>query len=478
MIQLFKVGSPERLVMLLVLFVFAQGPFLLWHDQPLIQEILRQRLGERLADGWRLYAQISDETGPVPAMLYALLSKAGLMHFKAQRILASVLLWQQAIWFNQMARRHQIVSDRNFLFAFFYLLFAHVSVDAISLSPALLSCSFLLGAFGVLFRILKDGTNPDDAMRMGLWLGFAFISFQPSLVFLLPFFLAALLFSGLRLNHYLIAIAATILPAFAVYVFCLYSGSKAEFLFCFLAPFRIQPLYSLLSFQQVLIPALIMTSLAVFGWIYSNQNSRVNFHRLGFNVFFFASIAGFLSIFLGSIRTGEGLLMLLIPAAGLMAQFNIHCRKKWLSEAIGLFLVALFMGGYYFSFSEAKRLGTDLLFSGEPPKGFSANFSGKSLLLLSNDFRYYTKNQPATRFFRHYMSNLKKDYSETYQGLIFWHQCLMEDPPELIYDPAGFIPELASRMPEFGRCYRMTFYPDLYQAVPGTTFGKQIQQKF
>jgi len=473
MIQIFKAGSSERLVLLAGFFILMHGPFLFWNDNPLVQEVLRMRLGERLMQGWRLYAQVSDETGPLPAMLYAFLAKFGLMNFRAQRVLAAILLWQQAIGFNQMARRHQLVSERNFLFAFFYIVLAHVSVDAVSLSPALIACSFLITTHGVLFRILKDGANPDDAMKMGLWLGLAFVSYQPAIIFIFPIFLAALLFSGMRVNHYLITAAATFLPCLSAYLFFQMSGGKSEFLHCFSAPFRLQPLSSLVSLQDLLMPALAMTAIAVLSWVYANQNSKVNFHRLGFNVFFFSALAGFLSIFFSSFRTGEGLLLLLLPTAGLMAQFVLHCRKRMLYEGPGILLMVIIMTGFYLnSGPDAKGgLSWNTLYMEKAPKGFSANFKGKSLLLLCDDFRYYEYNPVATRFFRHYLSNLNRKLSDTYEGLIFWHQCLSEDPPQLIYDPSGYIPELALHMPEFGRCYRMTFYPNLYEAIPGTTFG-------
>jgi hypothetical protein len=473
MIQLFKIGSADRLFLLSGFFILAHLPFLLWNETPLIQEIMRMHLGERLSQGWRLYAQALDDNGPLPALVYAFLAKFGLMHFKVQRLLAAILLWAQAIWFNQMARRYQLVSDRNFLFAFFFLVFAHAGADTVSLSPALFASGFLLFSCGVLFRILKDGAGPDDAMKMGLWLGMAFISYQPSLIFIFPFFLAALLFSGLRLNHYFLSVAAALLPAFAVYAFFNFFGGKSEFNFCFLAPLRMQPLMSLLNLEYLLIPALLMTSISVFGWVYANQNSRVNFHRLGFNVFFFAAVAGLLSIFLSSCRTGEGLVLLVAPSAGLMAQFTLHCRSRWLVEGAGQLLVFLFIGSFYFftgSFSAAESVRKGL-FMEDPPLGFKANFKDRSILLLGNDFRYYRYNPPATRYFRFYLSQLSRRNSGTYEGLILWHQILAEDPPQLIYDPEGLIPDLALHLPEFRRAYRSTYYPDLYEAVPGTTFG-------
>jgi hypothetical protein len=473
MIHLFKIGSADRLFLLSGFFILVHLPFLLWNDTPLIQEIMRMHLGDRLSYGWRLYAQALDDTAPFPSLVYASLAKFGLMHFKVQRLLASLLLWFQAIWFNKMARRYQLVSDRNFLFAFFFLVFAHAGADTMSLSPALFASGFLLFSCGILFRILKDGAGPDDAMKMGLWLGMAFISYQPSLIFILPFFLSALLFSGFRLNHYLLSAAAALLPAFAVYAFYNFFGGKADFVFCFLAPFRMQPFVSLLNLEYLLIPALVMTAISVFGWVYANQNSRVNFHRLGFNVFFFAAIAGLISIFLSSCRTGEGLLLLLAPSAGLMAQFTLHCRNRLLAEGSGQLLVFLFIGSFYFTngtFSAAQPVSAGL-FMEDPPLGFEVNFKDRSLLLLGNDVRYYRYNPPATRYFRFYLSQLSRRNSATYEGLIQWHQCLAEDPPQLIFDPSGLIPDLALHLPEFRRSYRSTFYPNLYEAIPGTTFG-------
>jgi hypothetical protein len=224
---------------------------------------------------------------------------------------------------------------------------------------------------------------------------------------------------------------------------------------------------------MLLIPASVMLLISLAGWFYSNQNSRVNFHRLGFNVFFFSAITGFVTIFFSSIRTGEGLLLLLPQAAYFMAQFVLHSRNRLLNEGLGLGISILFLGGFYLT-SQPSASGKNRwngLFFQDAPKGFTANFSGKSLLLLSNDFRYYSHNPPSSRFFRFYLSGIRRQDSRTYEGLMYWYLCLAENPPQLIYDPYGFIPDLALHMPEFGQCYRASFYPNLYEAIPGKSFG-------
>jgi len=475
MVQLFKIGSGERLLMLLAIFGLMQAPFLLFNDSILVQELLWIRLGERLADGWRLYAQAADDTAPIPAMMYGLLAKAGLHNFHMLRILGTALVLSQALWLNQMAFRYQLVADRNYLMAFFYIIFIHTGPDAVSLSPILISCSFILFSLGKLFKILKDGASSDDAMVMGIWLGLAFLSYQPALIFILPIYISALFFSGLRINHYFLIAAAAMLPLGLVYACFIYGGGSRDFSHCFFSQFRFQPFLNLSGLNIILIQAAVLLMVAIWGWAFSNQNSRVNFHRLGFNVFFFSTIAGFASLFLGSTRSTDQLLLLVPQAAYFMGQFVIHSRKKLFTELAGISLAAFFLFSFYRISNPnfGKQVLHLNLFAEEPPKGFSANFQGQRLLLLDNDFRYYLHNPAATRFFRHYLSGLDKQDSQTYEGLIYWYQCLAEDPPKIIYDPHGLIPNLALHIPEFTHCYRATFYPNLYQAIPGKVFGKK-----
>jgi hypothetical protein len=475
MLQIFKVGTPDRLLFLLVLFGLFQIPYLLYSDHILVAELLRIRLGERLADGWRMYAQIADDTAPISAMVYGLMAKAGFANYKFLRCAGAALIWFQALWFNQMAFRYQMMSEKNFLIAFLYIVLVHCGADTISISPVLIGLSFLLFAFEKLFHILKEGVNNDDVMLCGLWLGMAVASSQPFVVFIIPVFLAAFLFTSMRLNHYFTIAAACLLPSGFVYTFFLYTGGSADYLFCFMKGFTLSPRLRLVDLSFGLSAGFILLLLAISGWFFSNQHSRINFHRVGLNVFFFSSIAALGGLFIGAVRCTENLLLLVPMASFLLAQMFILSRKQLYSELTALIIIALCITGFYQQTNPGGRLSkwNADLFVKEPPKGFMAGFGGKSILNLSDDVRFFAFNKPATRFFRHYLSNLKADDSKTYQGLIYWHQCLSEDPPALIYDPGNFASGLMRHMPEFSRCYQNSKYPGLYVAIPGRTFGQK-----
>lgn len=473
MVQLFRIGSADRLLALLVFFALLQLPYLFGNDHILVQELLRIRLGERLASGWWLYAQAADDTAPLPALIYGLLARAGMANFHVFRIGAALLLIFQALWFNRMAAKFQLVSEKNFLIAFFYLIAARCGADTLSFSPVLIGLTFVLFSFGRFFRILKDGTSEQDAMMSGLWIGMAVICHQPFLSFLLPMLLSAILFSGMRMNHYFLLLFACLLPFGFFYTFYLVQGTLADFLNCFLAGFQLRSGLRLSEPELPLLVSMVLLALCVLGWAISNQNSKVNFQRLGFNIFFFTSIAAFAGSFAGPVKCTEPLLMLLPPVAFFSAQMVLLSRRRIRNEFLGMFLLILFVGGFYLQAGPDQPAArwNRALFTSDPPKGFTLNFRNKSLLLLSNDFRYYLYNPPATRFLRFYVCGMKPQQLQTYEGLIYWYQCLEEDPPQLIFDPSGQMEKLALRIPEFARCYRLSFYPNLYEAVPGKTFG-------
>jgi hypothetical protein len=473
MIQFFKLGSLDRFFLLLIFFGLIHGPFLWISDHIQVPELYWIRLGERLSQGWRLYAQALDETGPLPALIYAGLYRLGLADFHVFRIIGAAMVLLQALWLNQMVHRLQLISERNFLVAFFYLLLIHTGPDSVSLSPVLIANWFLLFATARFFKILKDGASSDDAMVLGLWMGLAFLSYQPSLLFLLPIYISSLLFTGLRPNQYLLMLVAALLPTAGVYAFFLVGGGEREFWTCFLAPINPVSKLNLVDWDLFLGFSVLLILIALTGWVVANQNSRVNFQRLGFTVFFFSLIAAAITLFFGT-RLSTDRLIFLVPATSFFAaQFMVYTRGVLFQEILGLFCGILFLGGFYgmSDYSFGKQILGHRLFAEDPPKGFMANFLHRPILVLDEDARFIKYNSLATRFNRYYLSGLNRNLSQTHEGLIFWYQCLAEDAPALIYDPHQFIPQLVVRIPEFGRCYKSSFYPNLYEIRPGKKFG-------
>lgn len=474
MVQFFKIASWDRLLFLLFLFGLMQAPFLVFGQTQLIPELLWIRLGERMADGWRLYAQIADETGPLAALFYAGLAKMHVVDFKIYRIIASVIIVLQAMWLNQIVQRYQLMNERNYLVAFFYLIFCHLGPDSCSLSPSVLATTFLIGAYGRLFKIIKEGPSSDDAMYLGISLGLAMLFYQPVVIFIFPIYLSALFFSGLRINQYLLILVAMLFPAALVYSFYLVGGGVTDFWYCFLAPFRVGVLISWVGWDSTLGLGGLLILLSLMGWVVANQNAKANFQQLGIAVFFFGLIAAVLSVFLGTIQTTSQLFFLVPFAAVFMGQF-VQFTRSALTQEIVLYLTLILVLGGFFGMSNpgfAQSIFGHRLFVEEPPKGFKANFNGKPLLLLSNDFQFYAYNPPATRFFKFYLSNIRSSDSQTMEGLLYWYQTLAEDPPTIIYDPKEMVPQLAVRIPEFGKCYKASFYPMLYEPIRGKRFGR------
>jgi hypothetical protein len=475
MIQFFKLGTWDRLVVLCILFALMQGPFLLFGDRIMVPELLWLRLGERLGSGWRLYVQAMDENGPLSALLYAGLARLRLDDFHIYRYLGSGLILAQAIWFNGLCNRYSLFNDRSYLVAFFYIVFSHLGPDGLSLTPALLATSFILLAYGRLFKLIKSGANAEDAMYMGFCLGLAFLFYQPALLFVIPFLVGALFFSGFRLNQYVIVIVASLLPLGFCYSFFVWGGGEQIFWTCLLKPFRIGFLVSWVDWNLMLGLGSFLVLLSLWGWAIANQNSRVNFQQLGFTVFFFGLPVAGLIQFLGSMQS-TFLLFFLVPyAAFFIAQLMANTRGILFQEITGLLILIVMLGSFYGMAepSFGKKIMGHSLYAEEPPKGFVVHFREKPLLLLSDDFRFYKYNPAAGSLFKFYLSGIRPEYAKTYEGLIFWYQVLAEDPPALIYDPNDLIPAIAVRIPEFGKCYKASFYPHLYEKIPRRIFGKK-----
>ncbi|MEQ9006293.1 MAG: hypothetical protein RLP12_00305, partial [Ekhidna sp.] len=101
-------------------------------------------LGEWLGQGFRMYSETFDYTGPIAAFvykyLYLIFGKTSFIHYGFSSL---VIIFQAGI-FNQLLLKNKAYDENSYLPAFLYMILMVSVPDFMALSPQLLSLTFVL----------------------------------------------------------------------------------------------------------------------------------------------------------------------------------------------------------------------------------------------------------------------------------------------------------------------------------------------
>ena len=160
MLNFFKINDPSRLI---VIFLGLLSLRVLLTFQGLSLTLFELKwllLGQRSAEGFSMYEEIFDYTGPLSVFFYRIIDNVFGKSQQAHHIISTIWLFLNAIIFNSLLRRNKNFSENTDLPALFFVLFAASIPDFMALSPQMMSMTFiLLGFYNILERIANEDTD-------------------------------------------------------------------------------------------------------------------------------------------------------------------------------------------------------------------------------------------------------------------------------------------------------------------------------
>ena len=150
-------------------------------------------LGEWLDSGFMLYSETFDFTPPIAAIFYKILHQAFGKSIVAHFVCNSLLIIIQATYFNSIFIRSKAFEQNTYIPAFLYAVCMCGIVDFMTVSPQLLSQTFVL--LIIQNTILKVDNYASDELMLssGVIIGLAFLTYAPTIIFL-PVFLYTVIF--------------------------------------------------------------------------------------------------------------------------------------------------------------------------------------------------------------------------------------------------------------------------------------------
>ncbi|WP_373496435.1 hypothetical protein [Aquiflexum sp.] len=463
MLSFFRINDPSRLIVIIAVLLLLSSVYIWILQVPLLQpEGIWLLIGERMADGKHMYIDIIDDTGPLSSGVYwichLLVGKFVMMY----KVLAILVVLFQIIYINNLYIKYKSFEENTYIPSLVMVILFHLSLDMITLSPALLGSTFIMLALGQLFSqtvLQKEGS--DSILLVGIYGGIA-ACFHFPLVTFLPFLLVAgIVVSGFSFRQLILALVSYLLPI----TFCAIYYFWIDGLFAFFDQFIISPRniesYAHVSYRDLAIlftVPLFFTTLGFFvGLIVKSQTVNQQ-KQLQLILIFLIFALG--SLFLTN-RTTPYQLIVIIPGLAYFITFLFVAFKKGTPIKIlaAVFVFGIPMIGYTWTFFQINS-GSINSYAIEISEVHRMT-DGKRILVLSEDLGYYHNASLATPYLNYRLSkiNLQDHTSLEKSAQIF--QNFQKETPDLIVDEDGVFGKLLEKMPLLNKQFTL-IKPNIY----------------
>jgi hypothetical protein len=467
LLRFFRAYFPYQYVSLLGLFLLIRLPLLL-HPFPLLTPELNWLLvGEKMSQGGLLYHDIWDSISPLSALVYWGLHTVAGRSPVALHIAATVVSILQVVYFNYLTNNRDVFPDRSFWPGLVYMLFLHLSFDCLTLSPVLMSTSFLLLAFGTLIRQMERRGATDEVFEVGFYIGIAALFYLPSALFILWAIISLLLYTGATFRQYSLSLSGFLFPIAVTVLFYYFKDSLDDFNRNLLSSvFRVRQ-YSLSDFQSLIASLFIPLGLGILGFLslFSTTSRYVNFQQRVQQIMMLWFVTAVLTTLLTPFLAPMSLLSFVPPMAYFAVFYFENIRKAWLGEvafgvAMALILLLFYQGALgLIPRSDLGRL-TQLQVQ---PSPLPRTIQNQHVLIIGEDLSAYRNNLPATPYLNWDLAKYDLKNLDNYEAVINVFDHFRKDPPDYIVDHENVIDKLFQRAPALAERYEKTATAGIYK---------------
>jgi hypothetical protein len=455
LLSFFKVNDPFRLIGVAIYLILLAILMLGFFTFPLTEpQLIYMVLGERLSDGFFLYQDIIDDTGPLSAGFFTVIDFLFGRNQFAYELIGRILVLFQIIYWNTVLIRYRVFEENTYLPAIIMAALFHLSFDMAALSPALLGSTFLVLAMGQLFSqtVLQKETS-ESTLLIGIYGGIAtgihlnFGIFLPYMIFM------GIAISGFTIRQLLLSLIGFFLPLLLVMIFYFWNNGLTE-------AFQVWPLiftYEKYNYQSLVIWAVLGAFpllLALVGYFYSAvlRGSTINQQkqRQMIILWMIFSLAEFFLIK----RQATYQLLIFIPGLTfLITQFFLNTSKSVIGKLA--FLILLFglpVAGWWFWQQELKAESAYFV----KPKTSYQIKPGEKIMVLSKDSSPYLENPLGGPFLNLNLTMAFLESEKTLEQKAKIFQNLNTQKPQVVIDPSGIFKNLLNELPALKNLYTET----------------------
>lgn len=395
-------------------------------------------LGQWLDSGFQMYTETYDYTGPLAVFVYKYLDfvfgRSAFLH----HLLSTFLIIIQAGIFNQLLLKNKAYNESNYLPAFLYMILMVSVPDFMSLSPQLLSLTFILLALKNVLRRLDNQATDELFLNSGISIGIATMIHLPSAIFFLVFLFSLILFSTAVTRRLLLYLFGFMLIFGLTYLFYYWTGDHYRFVQSFISQSLFMKSSAILTFQELLLLSsgfLFVFLLAVFKTFGSAR--LTNFQQKIQQVIWLMFL-GVITVFLMSNEDAGLELVFMVPVITyFLTHYFMLLRKPIFQIIMPVFILLgllIFSGLMYAKWSDPLLIH---------PK----DLQSENGMVLGSDLNYYVNAQAGSPCFSEALS------AKAFQGLDYYgeaskfYELLEQANPDIILDELNMSDRIFNRLP-------------------------------
>lgn len=466
MFGFFRINDPYRIIIIFFLLIIISLPYFLSGKAQTIPELEWMIVGEKMSEGASLYIGVWDDLSPLSAGVYWLIDEVFGRSQLTYQILSLLLIIVQGAIFNSIMLSHKVYHENTYAPALIYATLMTLSFDFLTLSPVLMSMTFILLALNLLLQYIQRYQKSDDrALKIGIYLGVATLFYFPVFLYSIMIILSFVLFTGSSLRKNLLFIYGFVLPVVIVGLYYFWNGGMRSFLIQFFyANFTLPDkthinLTSLLTIAAVPSVFLLLALLRVFGFPsftnFQTRTQQIMFIMLALNAVVYS---------LANTKAPYLLVLFVTPSAFFLTHYFLLIRKRIWTELQFLIFFSLVIlvnwGSYYGFFFTSRFVDYDSLIVQESP--LNAYVEGKKIVVFGQGMELYRDATLATPYLNWELSKLHLENLDYYDNLTAVYKNFREDMPDLIVDKENVMPKLAGKIPALEKAYRRTEHEGVY----------------
>lgn len=436
----FRINDPYRLLILFLALLVLRLPYLIG-SEPLVYETNWLLIGEALNSGKVLYKDLISPIAPLSAWIYMGVEFIFGKSVLALQILSLLLVTYQFSLFNNIMLRNKAYNENSYIPALIYALMMLAFYDFFTLSPALISLTFILLVLDNIYLRIENKLQDATILKTGIFMGLAVLFYLPSIFFLVATLLSFALLTSLVLRRYLLFLYGFTFP-FAVVLIYFYWQDGIEALYTQWIKFNfLDSLAPIIDLQSVLIIAGIPTIIFVIALYKTFSATRFTNYQLRVQqVMFIMFLAAFGSWWISELQAPFELIVFVPSFAFFIIHLIFQFKKKLRAEIFTLIFSILiitttysiyYQNSYFHQFGNFNELKSKKSF-------YEGMVKGKSTMILGGQTdMYLTAKKIGTRFYHPLLSEVVLNEMSEKEQVIALYDDIQKHQPEIILDFLG-----------------------------------------
>ena len=320
----FKANNPYNTFLLLVYGVFLKLPMFLHPVKPVPQ----------LTDGF-LFRQLLLQLNPIGTKLPALYP-----------FIAFILLYTQAITFNQMANAQRLMQKPNYLVGMSYLLLTSLFKEWNVLSAPLIINTLLVWVWARMSSLNNTQKAMGMLFNIGIAIGISTFFYFPSIAFAALIILGLVLIRPFKLSEWLIALFGIIAPYYFLLSYLFLTDKWKGYKFPGVA-FSLPRFYeSRWALSAIII--VLFVSLVGFFFIRKNFLRQLVQTRNSWNLVFLYFFVAVSIPFINATSSFAYWILCAIPLSAFVGSAFLYPERRWFPQFLHWLMVAFVIAFSYF----------------------------------------------------------------------------------------------------------------------------------